>query len=209
LRARLKILRLAALVLAAFLVLPACAAEGLKVLRVALRAAETGFDPQRIDDRYSNGVDENMFEGLLTYDYLARPVKLVPQLAESIPEPEEGGRRYTFRLRPGIYYAPDPAFKGRKRELVARDMEYAIKRFRDPKNRSPYAWLFENKLVGLDELEERAKKTGTFDYDARIPGIEVRDKYTISFQLKDPDFNFLYVLAMPNVVPVAREVIEA
>ena len=181
-----------------------------KVLRVAFRTAETGFDPQRIFDRYSVGICENLFEPLLTYDYLARPAKLVPLVAEAIPEPEEGGTRYTFRIRPGILYADDPAFKGQKRELVAKDFEYAIKRFRDPKNRSPYEWLFENKIVGLDELTEKAKKPGAaFDYDARIPGIEVRDKYTLSFKLKEPDFNFLYVLAMPNVVPVAREVIEA
>ena len=49
-----------------------------KVLRVALRAAETGFDPQRIFDRYSVGICENLFETLVSYDYLARPVKLVP-----------------------------------------------------------------------------------------------------------------------------------
>ena len=180
-----------------------------KVLRIAFRTAETGFDPQRIDDRYSVGICENLFEPLLTYDYLARPVKLVPLTAEAIPEPEEKGTRYTFRIRPGILYADDPAFKGQKRELVARDVEYAIKRFRDPKNRSPYEWLFENKIVGLDELAEKAKKTGKFEYDTKIAGMEVRDKYTISFKLKEPDFNFLYVLAMPNVVPVAREVIEA
>ena len=180
-----------------------------KVLRMAFRTAETGFDPQRVDDRYSVGICENLFEGLLTYDYLARPVRLVPLVAEAIPEPEEKGTRYTFRIKPGILYADDPVFKGKKRELVARDMEYAIKRFRDPANRSPYEWLFENKIVGLDEAAEKAKKTGKFDYDAKVAGIEVRDKYTISFKLKDPDYNFLYVLAMPNVVPVAREVIEA
>ena len=28
-----------------------------KVLRLAFRTAETGFDPQRIDDRYSNGIN--------------------------------------------------------------------------------------------------------------------------------------------------------
>jgi ABC-type transport system substrate-binding protein len=180
-----------------------------KVLRIALRAAETGFDPQRIDDRYSVGICENLFEGLLTYDYLARPVRLVPFAAESVPEPQDGGTRYTFRIRPGILFADDPAFMGRKRELVAKDFEYSIKRFRDPKNRSPYAWLFEDKILGLDELEEAAKRTGRFDYDTPIAGIEVRDKYILSFRLKSPDFNFLYVLAMPNVVPVAREVIEA
>jgi oligopeptide transport system substrate-binding protein len=180
-----------------------------KVLRMAFRTAETGFDPQRVYDRYSVGICENIYEGLLTYDYLARPVKVVPLVAESVPQPEEGGTRYTFRIKPGIHFADDPAFKGHKRELVARDMEYAIKRFRDPVNRSPYEWLFENKIVGLDEYVARQKKAARFDYDEPIPGIEIRGKYVISFKLKDPDYNFLYILAMPNVVPVAREVIEA
>ena len=88
------------------------------------------------------------------------------------------------------------------------DFEYAIKRFRDPVNRSAYEWLFENKIAGLDEYVERQKKAGRFDYDEPVAGIEVRGKYVISFKLKEPDFNFLYILAMPNVVPVAREVIE-
>jgi len=180
-----------------------------KVLRIAFRTAETGFDPQRVQDRYSVGICENIFEGLLTYDYLARPVKLTPLTAERVPDPEESGTRYTFRIRPGIYFADDPVFKGQKRELTAKDIEYSIKRFRDPALRSPYEWLFENKLVGLDELTEQAKKSGKFDYEAKVPGLEVRDRYVISFKLKEPDYNFLYVLAMPNVVPVAREVIEA
>jgi len=206
-------MRLAAAFLAAA-VLAASAADALaaaekKVLRMAFRTAEAGFDPQRIDDRYSVGICENLFEPLLTYDYLARPVRLVPLVAESVPEPQEGGTRYTFRIRPGILFADDPVFKGAKRELTAADVEYSIKRFRDPRNRSPYGWLFEHKLAGLDELAEAAAKSGTFDYDAKIPGLDVRDRYTISFKLREPDYNFLYVLAMPNVVPVAREVIEA
>ena len=205
-----KALRFAAFCLAALIALAAPAADAQKkVLRVAFRAAETGFDPQRIFDRYSVGVCENLFETLVTYDYLARPVKLVPLAAEAVPEPEEGGTRYTFRIKPGIYYADDPVFQGKKRELVAADVEYAIKRFRDPKIRSPYEWLFEHNIVGLDELAERAKKEGKFDYDTKIPGIEVRGKYVVSFKLKEPNYNFLYFMAMPNVVPVAREVIEA
>ena len=204
-------MRLAACLLAACLAAATAAGAAVerKVVRMALRSAEAGFDPQRIDDRYSVGICENLFEPLLTYDYLARPVRLVPLVAESVPEPQEGGTRYTFRIRPGIRFVDDPAFKGKRRELVAADVEYAIKRFRDPKNRSPYAWLFEQKLVGLDELAEAAQKSGRFDYDAKVAGLEVRDRYTISFKLKEPDYNFLYVLAMPNVVPVAREVIEA
>jgi len=206
-------MRLAATFLAAaFLAAPAAQASVAvekKVLRMALRTAEAGFDPQRIDDRYSVGVCENLFEPLLTYDYLARPVRLVPLVAEAVPVAEEQGTRYTFRIRPGILFADDPAFKGAKRELVAKDIEYSIKRFRDPKNRSPYGWIFEHKLAGLDDLADAAAKSGNFDYEAKIAGIEVRDRYTVSFKLLEPDYNFLYLLAMPNVVPVAREVIEA
>jgi ABC-type transport system substrate-binding protein len=198
----------AALALAAAFALGTAEAAPKKVLRMAFRTAETGFDPQKVYDRYSVGICENIYEGLLTYDYLARPVKVIPLVAESVPEPEEGGTRYTFRIKPGIYYVDDPVFKGRKRELVARDFEYAIKRFRDPVNKSPYEWLFENKVAGLDEYVERQKKAGKFNYDEPVTGLEVRGKYVISFKLKEPDYNFLYVLAMPNVVPVAREVIE-
>ena len=182
---------------------------GRKVLRVALRTAETGFDPQRIFDRYSVGICENLFETLVSYDYLARPVKLVPLAAESVPEPEEGGTRYTFRIKPGIYYADDPVFRGKKRELVAADVEYAIKRFRDPANRSPYEWLFQDNILGLDALAERARREGRFDYDAKIQGIELHGNHLVSFKLKQPNYNFLYFMAMPNVVPVAREAIEA
>jgi ABC-type transport system substrate-binding protein len=181
---------------------------GRKIVRVAFRVAETGFDPQRIFDRYSVGVCENLFETLVTYDYLARPVKLAPLAAEAVPEPEEGGTRYTFRIKPGIYYSDDPVFRGRRRELVAADVEYAIKRFRDPANRSPYEWLFQGNILGLDALAERAKREGRFDYDTKIQGIEVHGNHLISFKLKEPNFNFLYFMAMPNVVPVAREVIE-
>ncbi len=181
-----------------------------KTVRLAFRAIETGFDPQRNEDRYSVGICENIFESFLTYDWLARPVRLAPQVVEKVPDGEEGGTRFTFRIKPGIYFADDPVFKGKKRELVAADMEYAIKRFRDPANRSPYSWLFEDKIIGLDEYVEKIKKTDSkFNYQTHIEGITVVDKYTISFKLREPDYNFIYFFAMPIVVPVAREVIEA
>jgi len=191
-----------------FMSLPIASATEKKVLRYAFRTAEDGFDPMKVYDRYSVGIIENIFEAPLTYDWLARPVKLIPQVVESVPVPEENGTRYTLRFKRGIYFAEDPAFNGQRRELVAKDMEYAIRRFRDPANRSPYEWLFENKVLGLDEFADKAKKTGKFDYDSPIEGLKVLDKYTLQIRLKSPDYNFLYFLAMPNVVPVAREAIE-
>lgn len=195
-----------ALLIVAFAVL----AEGNdKVLRVTFQAAETGFDPARVSDYYSGTVIEAIFDPLLTYDYLARPAKLVPNVTEALPEVGDQGRTYTFRIRPGIFFSDDPAFKGAKRELVAADYAYSLKRFMDPANRSPYAFLFEGKIAGLDELAARAKKTGRFDYEARIAGLETPDRHTLRIRLNQADFNFSHVLAFPLAGAVAREAIEA
>jgi hypothetical protein len=51
------------------------------VLRYAFEIAETSFDPHRISDVYSNIVNQGMFDAPLTYDYLAKPVKLKPNVA--------------------------------------------------------------------------------------------------------------------------------
>jgi ABC-type oligopeptide transport system substrate-binding subunit len=53
----------------------ALAADPAKVLRISFPVAETGFDPVRVSDLYSNTVNEAIFERLLTYDYLARPAR--------------------------------------------------------------------------------------------------------------------------------------
>jgi len=185
------------------------AADPGKILHITFQAAETGFDPVRVSDHYSGIVIESIFDPLLTYDYLARPAKLVPNVAEALPEITDAGRTYTFKLRKGIHFADDPAFKGKPRELVAEDYAYSIKRFLDPKNRSPYAFLFEGKIVGLDELAAQAKKTGRFDYDTKVPGLEVPDRYTLRIRLKETDFNFSHVMAFTLTGAVAREVVDA
>src|SRR4051794_10563443 len=185
------------------------AADPNKVLRWYFPTGETGFDPCLISDLYSATVNEAIFERLLTYDYLARPAKLAPMIAESMPEVADGGRTYTFHLRKGVYFTPDPAFKGKKRELVAQDFVYSFLRFVDPANHAAYAFLVSGKFIGVDELAAAAEKTGRFDYDAKVPGIEAVDRYTLRFRLKQPDYNFPYVAAHTSLGAVAREVIEA
>ena len=187
----------------------AAAADVSKTLRITFQVAETGFDPVRVSDYYSGTVIESIYDPLLTYDYLARPAKLVPNSAESLPVVSDGGKTYTFKVRKGIYFASDPAFKGKRRELTAADYVYSIKRFFDPKNRSPYSFLFEGKIIGLDELAAQAKKSGRFEYEAGVPGLEAPDRYTLRIRLRDADLNFSHVLAFPLTGAVAREAIEA
>jgi len=188
---------------------PARAADPNKVIRDVFPVAETGFDPAGVHDLYSGTIVQAIHETLFTYDYLARPSKVVPLTAEALPEVTDGGRTWTIRLKKGIHFAPDPAFKGGKRELTAADYIYSLKRLVDPKLRSPWAFLVEGKFVGLDELAEEAKKTGRFDYDRRIAGMEAVDRHTLRFRLKATDYNLPYVLAHEPSSAVAREVIEA
>jgi oligopeptide transport system substrate-binding protein len=187
---------------------PARSADSGKTLRVTFQASETGFDPVRISDYYSGTVIEAIFDPLLTYDYLARPAKIVPNVAKALPEISQDGRTYTLTVKPGIYFADDPAFKGSKRELTAADYVYSIKRFLDPANRSPYAFLFAGKIEGLDQEAAKAKATGKFDYSAKVAGLEALDRYTLRVKLEQTDFNFSHVLAFPLAGAVAKEVID-
>jgi ABC-type transport system substrate-binding protein len=185
------------------------AADPNKVLRVGFEIEETGFDPAKVSDIYSSQVIMEVMESPLTYDYLARPAKLVPLTAESLPEITDEGKMFLLRLRHGIYFHPDPAFKGRRRELTAADYAYSIKRHIDPKNRSPWLPMIAGKIVGLDAVAKKAGKSGAFDYDAPVPGLEAVDRYTLRIRLTAADYNFAYILAMPAMSAVAREVIEA
>jgi ABC-type transport system substrate-binding protein len=202
-------LALACLALVALLCAGAQAAEPDKVLRIAFSIAETSFDPAFASDAASDAIIEHVFDTMLDYDYLARPVKLVPRALEAMPAIEDGGRTYICRVRKGIYFTPDPAFKGRKRELTAADFAYGFKRILDPAVKSPWLWLLDGKVVGVEEARRKAEKTGKFDYDAPLPGLEVVDRYTLRIRLRNPDLRFIYALAVPNLTAQAREVVEA
>lgn len=198
----------AALILAACFALPASAGAPAaehkeKVLHMFLSTSETGLDPAVASDLASLSLLENLFDPLLRYDYLARPVKLAANTVTELPRIEDGGKTYTFRLRPGIYFSDDPAFKGKKREVTAADYVYSLKRLYDPALKSPWAYMFEGKLLGDAALKDK------FSYDTQIPGLQAVDKYTLRIRLAEPDNNFLYYLAIPASGVVAREVVEA
>lgn len=182
-----------------------------KVLRVAFPVAETGFDPARIVDVYSRTVTPHIFEALYTYDHLARPIRFRPLTAAAMPEHADNFREWTVRLQPGIHFADDPAFGGKRRELVAEDYVYSFKRIVDPANRSPVvAGILEQQFLGLAELRDAAlRENRPFDYDRPIEGLRALDRYTIRFRLGKPNPRFVEVLASSDLFgAVAREVVE-
>ena len=182
-----------------------------KVLRYAFTVAETGFDPAQISDIYSRTVTPHIFEALYQYDPLARPAKFRPLTAVGMPEISADFKVWTVRIQPGIFFADDEAFKGKKRELVSEDYVYSFKRFADPAVKSPaWTWLADFEFIGLAELRKLALESKTpFNYDRPIEGLRALDRYTVQFHLAKPSPRFISSMAGSDLVGgVAREVVE-
>ncbi|HEX6018327.1 MAG TPA: ABC transporter substrate-binding protein [Burkholderiaceae bacterium] len=203
--------RLLLTLIAALMLVAGAHADERKVLRLAFTRAETSMDPAKIVDLYSRVLTAHIFEAPLAYDHLARPIKFVPRTAQALPA-QVDYRVWTLRIKPGIYFADDPAFKGRQRELVAADYVYAYKRVVDPRNKSPIvASLLNLKIKGLEALHDEAVKGNKpFDYDKPIVGLQAPDRYTFRVELEEPRPAFIENLAASDLLgAVAREVVEA
>ena len=211
---------LAALAACAALIAPAGAADPapaaspapVKTLRYAFMVAETGFDPVRLSDIYSRAVTAHIFESLYTYDPLARPTRIVPLIAAGEPEISADYKTFTIRIRPGIHFADDPAFKGGKREVTAQDFVYSIKRYADPANNAQ-GWIsYEDAgLVGLAELRSRViKSRQPFPYDTEVEGVKALDRYTLRVKTREPRPRLVESIFAGNDLygAVAREVVE-
>ena len=183
-------------------------ADPAKVLRIAFPIDVSGLDPAGTQETYATLVEQKIFDALYVWDYLARPYRFVPSIATGMPEISADGRVWTIRIRQGIYFADDPVFAGKKRELTAADFVYAWKRVVDPRVRSPNSDLLEHKIVGLDAAVEKAKSSGRFDYDTEIQGLRATDRYTLRLELINPDYTLLELLDGSSLRGVAREVID-
>ena len=181
-----------------------------KVLRYAIRAAETGFDPAQVTDLYSRNVTAGIFDAPLRYSYLGRPYRLEPAVTDGMPEVSDDARRFVFKLKRGVLFSDDPAFKGKPRELTADDLIYTIKRHYDPRVKSGHLYRFEGaKILGLSEVRAESLKNKTpFDYDRPVDGLRALDRYTVEMRVANSDPRMLLHFADPMVGIVAREVVE-
>ncbi len=197
--------------------LAAHAAEPKKTLNIAFRSAESSLDPVKMSDLYSRTISPHIFEALYQYDHLARPFKARPLIAECMPAASADFRTWTIRVKPGIYFQSDTAFKGPngqqvRREVTAEDFVYPFKRVADPALKSPqWSWIDSYKILGLAELRKAAldaKKP--FDYDTPVEGVRALDRYTLQIKVAEPRPRLLYGLLIGSDLlgAVAREVVE-
>jgi ABC-type transport system substrate-binding protein len=162
-----------------------------------------GFDPVDAGDVESAEQISRVYEGLLEYDYLVRPYRVIPRLAAALPAISADNLTYTFRLKPGVRFSDDPCFPGGKgREVTAADFVYSLKRVLDPKLQSQGSWILENHLLGVEAWQ----KAGQFD--APLPGLVATDKHTLEIKLAKPYPQLLWVLTMQYAFVLPREAIE-
>ncbi len=127
---------------------------------------------------------QNVYLPLLTYAHAngAAGTKLIPGLAKSLPRIDQGGRRYTLFLRPGLEYSDGTPVK-------ASDFRFAVERlFRI----NSLGSTFYTGIVGAEAFA-KTKKGG-------IPGIVTDDDSgKIVIHLTEPSGTFSYLLGLEFV----------
>jgi len=166
--------------------------------------APVSLDPIQAADIYAKFLVVNLYDTLYRYKYLARPYQLEPNLAEELPQVSSDGLIYTLSIKQGVRFIDDVAFpEGRGRAVTAKDFVYSIKRHFDPSMRSQGAWLWQGRIVGLDEWKENGA-----NYEEEIPGLRALDDHTIQIQLVAPFPQLTHTLAQGFAAIVPREAVE-
>ena len=167
-----------------------------------------GLDPVLSSDEYSNDVGGNIYEGLLQYNYLKRPLTPEPALADGMPTVSKDGLTHTFKIKKGVRFHDSEAFpEGKGREVVATDFIYSWKRLADTKTKSEGFWIFDGRIKGFNEWRDRLTK-GEGKFDEAIEGLQAPDPHTLVITLNRPYYQLNYVLTMTYAGVHPREAVE-
>lgn len=163
------------------------------------------LDPAHGSDTSVNSAMSLLFQPLLEYDYTARPYRLIPGAACTVPRPEADGKTYLFKLREA-YYVDDPCFHGKRRQVTAEDFVYGWKRLADRKVGGSGEWLVGN-IKGMKAFAEASSTDAPTDYARPVAGLQALDAQTLRVELEQPSNQFLYFLTMCYMAPVPREAV--
>jgi peptide/nickel transport system substrate-binding protein len=157
-------------------------------LRLLSQAAGGTLDPKINYTLQYWQVYRCIYDGLLTFKHAAgdQGFKIVPDLAEAIPEPQNGGKTYVFKLRKGIKFADG-------REVGVKDVVASFQRIF--KISTPTAGSFYNGIVGADAC---LKTPATCTLEGGVVADEANN--TVTINLVTPDAEFFDKLAVPHAV---------
>jgi oligopeptide transport system substrate-binding protein len=181
------------------------------VMNERLRAKVQTLDPADVGDTTSDGVCREFYESLYAYHYLKRPYQIILELAAAMPQISDDGTIYRIPVKQGVYFHDDPCFPdGKGRELTARDFVFSFKRTANVKTRSKSWYIFDGRIIGLDDFREYTKgcEGGKVDYDRPVEGVYAEDDFTLVIKLHRPWPQLIYWLAYLPTAPMAKEAVD-
>ncbi|MFA7171916.1 MAG: ABC transporter substrate-binding protein [Kiritimatiellia bacterium] len=172
------------------------------------------MDPSQAASVYSSQAVQMCYETLLEFDYHARPYRLIPALAQSLPEINSNALVYVFRINPNACFQADRCFgtdssgvlKGRS--VVAEDLIYSLKRLADRKVSSPGSWLVDDTIKGMRAFVDASMGSTPTDYSMDIAGLKALDAHTLQIELTQPKQQFIWYFAMGYTAAVPREAVD-
>ena len=140
---------------------------------------------------------------------------VVADLATEVPSQAnggitDGGKTYTFHLRPGVNWDTTPP-----RPVTAQDVVLGMKRLCNPVRPVPAPGYYENTIVGFqDYCEAFLKAPGTlagisdFISSHDIAGVQATNDSTVVFRLRSPASDFINIMTLPFASPTPEEYLK-
>ncbi len=157
-------------------------------LRLVSQSAGGSLDPKINYTLQYWTMYQYVYDGLVTFKHAAgdEGFKIVPDLAEEMPAPQNGGKTYVFKLRKGIKFSTG-------QEVTVKDVVASFQRIF--KVSTPTAGSFYNGIVGADAC---LKTPATCTLDGGVVADEANN--TVTINIVAPDAEFFDKLAVPHGV---------
>ena len=191
------------------------ATDGPKIVRMPMTTSgPKTLDPVAGSTTYENRCCSLIYQTVLQYKYLSRPLDLEPLLLTEMPQVDEAGTTWSFTLRDDVYFQDDECFpEGRGRKMTSADVLYSWKRLADPAYKYKNWWLVQDLIVGFDDYRDQQRtlvndEGQAFDYSFEVPGMRIIDERRFEIELTRAVQQFRWRLAMFQFAVVPREAVE-
>lgn len=177
-------------------------------LKLALDDVVESLDPVSAFSDDALVLSAQVLEPLYQYHYLKRPYEVESLVSQGLPTLQNEGKLVQIKIKQGLFFHPHPAFKGKKRELVAQDFVTQFKRLAMDSLKSPGHGIFSGLIEGFSEFGKNIGDDWEKLPNQDLPGVKAIDAGTLEFRLLRSEPNLTYYLAMNFTAPVPWEIVQ-